>query len=88
MPTAKVSLFLYDNDTFIVESFLDEPVTFKVVTPKENTKIQDMVTNKKLSADPKSEVPAGRMRFAMPEQGNKYTITLQPHTYQVFKLDK
>ena len=85
---AKVSLFLYDNDTFIVESFLDEPVTFKVVTPKENTKIQDMVTNKKLSADPKSEVPAGRMRFAMPEQGNKYTITLQPHTYQVFKLDK
>lgn len=28
---AKVSLFVYDNDKVIVESFLDEPVSVKVV---------------------------------------------------------
>ena len=28
---AKVSLFVYDNDKVIVQSFLDEPVSVKVV---------------------------------------------------------
>lgn len=84
---SKVSLFLYDNDTFIVESFLDEPVTIKVVAPKENASIENLVSGEKVSADPKPETNAAFARFMRNmDQGNRFTVTLQPHTYQVFKL--
>ncbi|MDO5320800.1 MAG: DUF3089 domain-containing protein [Bacteroidia bacterium] len=69
---AKVSLFVYDNDTFIVESFLDEPVSIKVVSDKEYSGIENILTGKTIEA----------------ESGNRYSLTLEPHTYQVFRLNK
>lgn len=70
---AKVSLFVYDNDTFIVESFLDEPVDVKVIfqdAVKGNTaKVTDLVDNKKVECE-----------------GNGLSLTLQPHTYRVFSF--
>lgn len=70
---AKVSLFVYDNDTFIVESFLDEPVGVKVIfqnAVKSNTaKVTDLVDNKKVECE-----------------GNGLSLTLQPHTYRVFSF--
>lgn len=68
---AKVSLFVYDNDTFIVESFLDEPVDVKVIfqNTASGKTATDLVSNKKAECE-----------------GNGLSLTLQPHTYRVFSF--
>lgn len=48
---SKVSLFLYDNDTFIVENFNDEAVSVKAVMPESTQKVTDLVSG----SDVKSE---------------------------------
>jgi hypothetical protein len=83
---AYVSLFLYDNNTFIVESFSNEPVNIKVVTGENITKIENMVTGAKISADPKEAAPTGFWGRRMAPPANRFSVTLAPHTYQVFKF--
>ena len=46
---AMVSLFAYDNDKFIVESFQDNPVTARIVTERRITKLHDLVTGQELT---------------------------------------
>ncbi len=81
-----VSLFVYDNDTFIVESFLDEPVDITVVTTKDFEKIQNVVDGSILEP---SAAPQGFGMFFMGGQGtpqtNRYKVTVKPHSYMVFK---
>lgn len=84
---AYVSVFLYDNNTFIVESFADEPVKVKVVTDEAVTTLENIVTGAKLNADPKEAAPAfGFWGRGMMKPENKFSMTLAPHTYQVFKF--
>jgi len=47
--SAKIGLFLYDNHTFIVESFLPHPTVIKLVLPKIKT-IENLKTGEKLSS--------------------------------------
>ncbi|MDR0543487.1 MAG: hypothetical protein LBH19_14925 [Dysgonamonadaceae bacterium] len=88
---AKVSLFAYDNGTFIVESFLDEPVTIKISTEREIEKLTDILTGAVIEklpvARPAFSFPAGFDFSAfMPGDGrNTYRVTLPPHSYKVFK---
>lgn len=70
---AKVSLFCYDNDTFIVESFLDGPVDIKVVCGKQYKSLKDIAEGGNISPE-----PAGNE--------NKFPVHLEPHSYKVFKL--
>jgi len=44
-----VSLFVYDNDKFIVESFAEEPVQARIITEKRITKLRDMETGVELT---------------------------------------
>jgi hypothetical protein len=44
-----VSLFVYDNDKFIVESFAQEPVQARIVTDKRITKLRDVETGAELA---------------------------------------
>ena len=84
---AYVSLFLYDNNTFIVESFSNEPVNIKVVTGESVNSLENMVTGVKLNADPKEAAPAfGFWGRGMMKPENRFSMTLAPHTYQVFKF--
>ncbi|MDR0972729.1 MAG: hypothetical protein LBM61_01925 [Prevotellaceae bacterium] len=81
---SKVSLFLYDNDTFIVESFLDEPVTIQVCVKEGTNQITDMVSGVVLE---KQASPSGMGRFRrwMPDDKTSvFTVTLMPHSYRVF----
>lgn len=70
---AKVSLFCYDNDTFIVESFLDEPVDIKVVCDKQYKSLKNIADGGNLSPEPAKD-------------GNRFSVHLEPHTYKAFKL--
>ena len=81
---AKVSLFVYDNNTIIVESFLDEAVNIKVITPDSSKTLTDLVSGETLNA---SAVQAQNSR-RMPRQeaSSSFSITLEPHTYRVFSF--
>ncbi len=74
-----VSLFCYDNGTFIVHSFLPEPVSVKILVrdPADNT--TDLLTGETIQVLPvKPDVPS--------EAGPKYhsfEITIKPHSYRV-----
>jgi len=63
-----VGLFVYDNGTFIVESFRDEPVSVHVVLSGEQEKVTELTENKAYSVE-----------------SDKFSITLEPHTFKVFK---
>ncbi len=65
---AMVSLFTYDNGTFIVESFLDEPVQINLIITSGENKVHELTENKEYTVD-----------------SQKITITLEPHSFKVFK---
>ncbi len=46
---AMVSLFAYDNDRFIVESFAEEPVQARIVTDRRITRLRDVETGQDLT---------------------------------------
>ena len=69
---AKVALMVYDNGTFIVESFSDEPVTVTVVTDKGTASLTDIVQQQSLR----------------PLDGKtKYRVTLMPHSFKVYRVN-
>jgi hypothetical protein len=84
---AKVSLFVYDNDMFIVESFLDEPVTIQVNTTDNITRITDILTGvtiDKLPEDANAGTNIFGRRFRPDNKNNVFRVTLMPHSYKVF----
>lgn len=79
---AQVSLFCYDNGTFIVESFLNEPVTVKIAAKDPIASLQNLVTNETIPGTVITN-PFARNRQVAPER--TFEITLKPHSYKVFK---
>ncbi|MCL2651887.1 MAG: hypothetical protein FWD60_12815 [Candidatus Azobacteroides sp.] len=83
---AKVSLFLYDNGTFIVESFLDEPVTIKINAKEGIDKITDLLSGAVIDKMPEDNTPRPfGYRFRFDDKNNVFSVTLSPHSYKVFK---
>ena len=82
---AKVGLFLYDNGTFIVNSFLDEPVTIRIYAKEGIDKITDLLSGAVVEKMP---VPAATAARPMMRRGddktNIFRVTLPPHSYKVF----
>ncbi len=67
-----VSLFVYDNDHFIVESFHENPVDVRIVTDKRITRLRDVVTGAEL---------AGQAEGAT----TVFTTPLERGSYRVFR---
>ncbi len=82
---SKVSLFLYDNNTFIVESFNDQPVEVEIALTKKDVSITDLSTNKKpeMVIIPESGNPRGKPT----PQKYGYKITLPTHSFAAFKME-
>lgn len=81
---AKVGLFLYDNGTFIVESFLDEPVTVRVITRKDVATISDMLDGSVIEKLPEERNASFSRRYQGAEETNAFRVTLRPHSYKIF----
>jgi hypothetical protein len=84
---AKVGLFVYDNGTFIVESFLDEPVTININTNDKINGLTDILTGVTVTKQPEANAgPSifGR-RFRPDDKNNVFRVTLMPHSYKVFQ---
>jgi hypothetical protein len=84
---ANVSLFLYDNGTFIVNSFLDEPVTININANEDIERITDMLSGAVIEKQPEPTSQAGMFfgrRFRPDDKNNVFRITIMPHSYRVF----
>jgi hypothetical protein len=82
---AKVSLFLYDNHTLIVESFLDKTTDVSVVADSKFTRLADIVSGDLISA----EKISSNMPRAQPSapQDVRFSFSLKPHSYRVFRIE-
>jgi hypothetical protein len=81
---SQVSLFVYDNDKFIVESFREEPVSARVVTDRRITKIRDLVTGQEFAAQAQPALGA------MGGQGggsSTFEVPLTRGSYRVFAAE-
>ena len=80
---SKVSLFLYDNDTFVITSFLDEPVTIRVNAREGIDRITDILSGEVIDKQ-QTQPQIGFRRFRGDDKNNVFTITIKPHSYRVF----
>lgn len=79
---ANVSLFVYDNNTFIVESFSDEPVNVKVVMDATTGTITDLITNETIKGE---KTPDARIWLRDAKEKNAFGMTIKPHSFRAFK---
>src|SRR4030042_349663 len=76
---SKVSLFVYDNNTIIVESFLPEETKIKIVAGAGITKLSDIETGEQTAGSGKS---AGMVWGRDRQDKTSFDVTLQPHSYR------
>ena len=81
---AKVSLFLYDNGTFIVESFLDEAVTIRINAKADIVRITDLLSGAIIEKMPAENPSNPFFRFRADDKDNVFRVTLPPHSFRVF----
>ncbi len=79
---AQVSLFVYDNGTFIVESFLPENVNIKIITEKQISKLNNILTGEEIAGN---VAQAAQIWGREKEETNTFEVTIKPHSYIVFR---
>jgi hypothetical protein len=82
---AKVSVFLYDNKTVIVENFNDEPVDVKLVGNGEFSKLTNLETGEVIEFAAGSSAMGGFFRMGPPTK--KAPMTIKPHSYMAFSYE-
>jgi len=82
---ARISLFLYDNHTLIVESFLDESADVSIVSGSNFTKLTDLVSGETLSAE-KVTSTTPWTQPSVPKEV-RFNVKLNPHSYGVFRIE-
>lgn len=76
---AEVALFAYDNDTFIVESFLPDDQLVTIVVDDSVTRLEDLQSGEQVSGEDK---PGWRGQ----KSGKRaFDVKLKPHSYRVFR---
>ncbi len=79
-----ICLFLYDNNTMIVESFSDDPQDIRIAIDKEFTALTDLSNNKNLSGS----IRGARGGWSEAREPEKlvFELNLKPHSFRIFKL--
>ena len=81
---SKVSIFLYDNKTVIVENFNDEPVNIRLSGKPGLKRLTDLETGETIDAVEEQLPPFFRRRA---EPAVKAAMTLKPHSYRAFRYE-
>lgn len=85
---SQVSLMEYDNKTFVVQSFRDEPVAVTVSVKGSAKQLRDLVTGDTVEAS----VPAtsanrsANRRTPGADQRTSFQIKVQPHSFEAFTV--
>ena len=84
---SQVALFAYDNNTFVVESFLDQETDVKVSVAGGFTKLRNLVTGEVLpGAEPPPRSP---WRYGPAEEPRtSFHLHVLPHSYLAFAAEK
>lgn len=82
---ANISLYLYDNHTFIIESFLDTETQLKVVTPTNFNQITDLSSNDVIKGEARRQT-YNDFRYKYPPK-KSFMVTLKPHSFRIFKYE-
>ena len=77
---AKVSIFLYDNNTAVVHSFRDEPANIQLVAAKEKA-IKDILSRERIKG---GDIPGF---WGGPSTEKVFDLLVKPHSYRVFKVE-
>ncbi len=81
---AKVSLFVYDNNTLIVESFLPEETKVRVVANTTSGKLTDLISGEQINSAGKT---TSRIWGRQAVEKTYFDFVLKPHSYRVFKAE-
>ncbi len=80
---SQVSLFVYDNDTFIVESFLPEKVDVRLVAEKPYAKIRNLLSGEEIAGTAAQASPVwGRQNNSSVV---RFPVAIKPHSYVVLR---
>ncbi len=79
-----VSLFAYDNGTFIVESFRSEPVSVGVSVAGVRTTLTDLLTGERIAAGASAGNRPGS--GANQDARTSFRIEVPPHSYRAFSV--
>jgi hypothetical protein len=81
---SQVSLFTYDNNTFVTESFLDHPAEVTVSLAGAGRHLRNLVTGETLTGQ---DPPAIKSPFGRPiplPPATEFHLTVQPHSFLAF----
>ena len=85
---SRVSLFAYDNGTFIVQSFRTDATTVNVSIAGVNAKLRNLVSGESLAAAaPTAASSATQARGPVAAPRSDFVLKLQAHSYAVFAIE-
>jgi hypothetical protein len=79
----EIALIAYNNHSFVVESFLDEPVDFQVILSPGVEKIRDLATGEEMIGAFR-EAPSFRNR-KFGKDATVFNLQLKPHSFKAFQ---
>jgi hypothetical protein len=80
---SKVSLFAYDNHTFVVESYLDTPSQITISSPGASERLRNLATGELVEGQTPASPTNQRRRPPQPPH-IEFHIELQPHSFAAF----
>jgi hypothetical protein len=80
----KVSLFAYDNGTFIVHNFRNELVNAAVTMPAGITRVTDLVSGESVATEQRVEIALAGAHPGPPTSA--VTFRMAPHAFRAFKI--
>lgn len=82
---SKVSLFLYNNNTFVVQSFRDTPTTVTILVTGTGKKLRNILTAQVLSGSATKDRIERYTRKSVERTG--FQVTIPPHSYAAFSTE-
>jgi len=82
---SQVSLFVYDNNRFVVESFRDAPITVTVSVLGTPPRMRNIATGATIYGEPVTTRPKGQMPLTA--KRTSFTLTIMPHSFVALAED-
>ncbi|MDE2182078.1 MAG: hypothetical protein KGJ78_03550 [Alphaproteobacteria bacterium] len=87
---ALVTMFAYDNDTVVVESYRPESSRATVIVPGENVKLRDVQNGALIAGHkpPMPPIPARYRRYYQPPRETLFPVSIAPHSWRVYRIER
>jgi hypothetical protein len=85
---SQVALFAYDNNTFIVESYLPTETDVKISTTENFTRLRNLITGEIIDGQVPEQPQGFGRRPQFVENRESFNVHLPPHSYCVFAAEK